>query len=182
MRRSEHPRSSSDAQVHPSSATGRPIPFDHPTHMHIEQTARRRSTQRHPPLTSCTPARRAQALDVLSRRERGQSRRTTRGRSCLRSSSTRSVCASRLGRTRAKRRTFEAVHAGPRLARLLEVVEELRRPVRCTRARPHSAWLSGQLFNRTSRMRGFSRECRASAAREAWRFERVAVRTHQGAQ
>ena len=45
------------------------------------QTARRRATQRHPAATSCTPSCGGQVVDVLSRRDHCQSRRTSRGRS-----------------------------------------------------------------------------------------------------
>ena len=38
-----------------------------------------------------------------------------------------------------QQRTFEDIVGAPRLARLLEVVEELRRPVSCTDARPQHA-------------------------------------------
>ena len=86
----------------------------------------------------------------------------------------------RLGRR--KRRTFEDVHAAPRLARLLEGVVELRRPVCCTRARPHSAQAVRTEICERRRMRGLARECRAIAARETWRFEPIAVCTYEGAQ
>ena len=86
----------------------------------------------------------------------------------------------RLGRR--KRRTFADVHAAPRLARLLEILVELRRPVCCTRARPHSELAVRTEICKRRRMRGLARECRASAAREAWRLESIAVRTYKCAQ
>ena len=74
------------------------------------------------------------------------------------------------------------MHAAPRLARLLEILVELRRPVCCTRARPHSAQAVRTEICERRRMRGLARECRAIAARETWRFEPIAVCTYEGAQ
>ena len=81
-----------------------------------------------------------------------------------------------------KRRTFAHVDAAPRLARLIEVVVELRRPVCSTRARPRSALAVQTEICKRRRMRGLARECRASAAREACCFKPIAVCTYEGAQ
>ena len=68
---------------------------------------------------------------------------------------------SRLARPR--QRTVEDIVAAPRLARLLEVLEELRRPVWCTDARPHNSLACRTAFERTSTNervgKGMSREC-----------------------
>ena len=74
------------------------------------------------------------------------------------------------------------MHAAPRLARLLEILVELRRPVCCTRARPHSELAVRTEICKRRRMRGLARECRASAARETCCFEPITVRTYKGAQ
>ena len=77
--------------------------------------------------------------------------------------------------------TFEDIGGAPRLARLLEVVEELRRPVSCTDALPHNPLGLRTTFERTSRMTGLARECRERAAQRPCQFERIVARTYNGA-
>ena len=85
-------------------------------------------------------------------------------------------------RARQQRRTVVDLAQAPRLAHLLEVVEELRRLVVGTRARPARLWPCRQNFDKFSSTRGLAMDCRKSAARWAWRFERVAVLTFTGGQ
>ena len=85
-------------------------------------------------------------------------------------------------RARQQRRTVEDLAQAPRLAHLLEVLEELHRPVVGTRARPARCWPCGQNLKQNVDTRELARECRESAARWAWRFERVAVLTFTGGQ
>ena len=88
--------------------------------------------------------------------------------------------SSRLARR--KWRTFADVDGAPRLARLLEVLVELVRPGSCTAARTQLAPAAWTKICARPRIIGLAREYRASAARWAWRLERVAVRTCKGAQ
>ena len=99
-----------------------------------------------------------------------------------RASSTHSAARRQSRLARPRQRTFEDAVGAPRLARLLEVLEELRRPVSCSGARPHNPLGLRTAFERTSRMRGLARECRKWAAPWAWQFERVAVLTLKGGQ
>ena len=85
-------------------------------------------------------------------------------------------------RAQQQRRTVVDLAQAPRLAHLLEVLEELRRPVVGTRARHTLLGSCGQNFDTFSITCGLARECRESAARWAWRFERVAVLTPKGGQ
>ena len=91
-------------------------------------------------------------------------------------------CAGSSRLARRKWRTFADADGAPRLARLLEVLVELVRPGSCTVTRTQHALAVWTEICARPRMRGLTRECRASAARWAWRLERVAVRTYKGAQ
>ena len=91
-------------------------------------------------------------------------------------------CAGNRRRARQQRRTVVDLAQAPRLAHLLEVVEELRRLVVGTRARPARLWPCRQNFHKFSSTRGLAMDCRKSAARWAWRFELVVVLTLKGGQ
>lgn len=81
-----------------------------------------------------------------------------------------------------KRRTGEEAAAPPNILRFLEVFAGLRRPVSRAIARCANSLGLRTAFQRNVKMRGLAKECRASAARESWRFQRVVVRTYQDAQ
>ena len=83
---------------------------------------------------------------------------------------------------RPQRRTVEDVDEAEAAAHLLEVREELRRPVAGTSAHVHPDMTLRTEFERASRIRGFGKGRSESAPRRAWRFERVAVWTHIGGQ
>ena len=106
---------------------------------------------------------------------------TSPQRSCNAHIGTHSARAGNRRRARQQRRTVVDLAQAPRLAHLLEVVEELRRLVVGTRARPARLWPCRQNFHKFSSTRGLAMDCRKSAARWAWRFERVAVLTFTGA-
>ena len=97
-----------------------------------------------------------------------------------RASSTHSAARRQSRLARPRRRTIEDILGSPSLARLLEVLEELRRTVSCTDARPHNYLACRTAFEQTSRMRGLARECRKWAAPWAWQFDCIVVRTYQG--
>ena len=83
---------------------------------------------------------------------------------------------------RQQRRTVEDVDEAEAAAHLLEVLEDLRRPVAGTSAHVHPDMTLRTEFERASRIRGFGKGRSESAPRRAWRFERVAVCTHSGGQ
>ena len=91
-------------------------------------------------------------------------------------------CAGSRRRARQQQRTAEDLADAEQVAHLLEVLEELHRPVVGTRARPARCWPCGQNLKQNVDTRELARECRESAARWAWRFERVAVLTFTGGQ
>ena len=97
-----------------------------------------------------------------------------------RASSTHSTARRQSRLARPRQGTFEDIVGAPRLARLLEVLEELRRPVSRTDARPHNPLGCRTAFERTSRMRGLAREHREITTRWACRFERIVARTYKG--
>ena len=68
----------------------------------------------------------------------------------------------------------------PRLAHLLEVVEELRQLAVVTLARLTEIWACGQNLSANVDNEAVGRERRESAARWAWRFEFVVPRTLTG--
>ena len=82
MRRSEHPISPPGSHIHPSSVTGRLIWFGRTPHVQMARASCPCSSVQHPSAMSRTRSCAARALDVLSRRGQGQSRRTARERSC----------------------------------------------------------------------------------------------------
>ena len=81
-----------------------------------------------------------------------------------------------------KRRTGEEGDVAPPEVAFLEVKVELRRRELCDAVRIFSSLACRTEFQRNVKMRGLAKECRASAARESWRFQRVVVRTYQDAQ
>ena len=109
------------------------------TQCRIERAARPRSSLPCPTRTSCTPSCGARALNVLSRRDclivtrdEGHSQH---GPATHEAAHAQQRTGSRQP-VRQQRRTDEDLHDVPRTAQLLELLEELRRPVVGTRARP----------------------------------------------
>jgi hypothetical protein len=84
------------------------------------------------------------------------------------------------GRARLRQRTFEDVVGAPRLACILDILEELRRPVSCTGARPHDSLACRTAFDTNVNLRGLARECRKWATPWACQFDCVAVLTLKG--
>ena len=85
-----------------------------------------------------------------------------------------------LGRAWQERRTAAYVEQAPPFAHLLEVLEELRRPVVGSRTRPARIWPCAQNLSQRSRTAVLAKECRESRAQWAWRFERIVARTYKG--
>ena len=85
-----------------------------------------------------------------------------------------------LGRAWQERRTAAYVEQAPPIAHLLEVLEELRRPLVGSRTRPARIWPCAQNLSQCSRTTVLAKECRDSASRAALRFERVADCTLRG--
>ena len=158
------------------------VPFRNATHARMRRAARPRSSLRRPTSMSRTPACGARGLDVLSRRDRGQSQMDIAPTVLQRTHRHSLSAAQATGDARQQRRTVVDLAQAPCLAHLLEVVEELRRLVVGTRARPARLWPCRQNFHKFSSTRGLAMDCRKSAARWAWRFERVAVLTFTGGQ
>ena len=110
-------------------------------------------------------------LKLESHRENGRATRAGSVRSAAHRQS-------RLARPR--QRTFEDVVGAPRLACLLDILEELRRPVSCTGARPHDSLACRTAFDANVNLTGLARECRKWATPWACQFDCVAVLTLKG--
>ena len=84
-----------------------------------------------------------------------------------------------LGRACQERRTAAYLEQAPKCAHLLEVLEELRRPVVGSRTRPARIWPCAQNLSQRSRTAVLAKKCRDSAARAASRFGPMLANTFE---